>query len=407
VNRAVRVSACALFALAGCTTGAALRREADTIQSQLDAAREAGAYRCAPRELAQAESNLEFLREELGQGNAVRASEHKGEASAALVGVLAKVKDCPPLVGDRDGDGLPDPQDACPTEPGPAEQGGCPDRDGDGLVDAQDACPDAAEDEDGVDDEDGCPEDEDSDDDGILDPDDACPNAPGPKKNRGCPDQDGDGLLDREDACPAVPGPEDNDGCPYGDRDSDGVLDKDDRCPDLPEDKDAFEDEDGCPEEDNDGDGVADAADRCPLAAETVNQFEDDDGCPDSKLTLVEVKRDIGKIEIKQKVYFDTGKATIKPVSFELLDQVAEALKTASTMHVLVEGHTDSVGNNLANLRLSQARADSVRVYLLAQGVSGERLTAMGFGEEKPIDSNQTKQGRENNRRVEFTITKE
>jgi outer membrane protein OmpA-like peptidoglycan-associated protein len=76
-------------------------------------------------------------------------------------------------------------------------------------------------------------------------------------------------------------------------------------------------------------------------------------------------------------------------------------------MQVMVEGHTDSVGSASRNLRLSQARADAVRVYMVGKGVSPERLTATGFGKERPIESNQTKAGRELNRRVEFTITKE
>jgi OOP family OmpA-OmpF porin len=431
---APRLLATLALAAAGCTTGAALFREADSIQNQLDAAREAGAYRCAPKALALAEAHLEFLKEELSQGNAVRAAEHRAESSAALVTVMARVKTCPPLVGDADGDGLLDDRDACVKVPGKPEFMGCPDSDGDGLPDPRDRCPAVAEDADGVDDDDGCPEDEDSDDDGLLDPEDACPHERGPRALRGCPDSDGDGLadgddrcpnaaglrehggcpdsdgdgvLDGEDRCPKVPGAEENRGCPYGDQDTDGVLDKDDRCPDVPEDPDGFEDADGCPDADNDGDGIVDGADRCPLALETMNGVDDEDGCPDQKLELVEVNRELGKIEIKQKVFFATGKATIQPVSFRLLDEVAEVLKTYPTMQVMVEGHTDAVGSASKNLRLSQDRADAVRVYLVGKGVPPERLTAMGFGKERPLESNQTKAGREVNRRVEFTITKE
>ena len=390
----------ALLSLSACATGAALRLEGESIQSQLDAAREAGAYRCAPRELARAESHLEFLQTELTQGNAVRAAQHRNEAQTALVGVLEKVKICPPLVGDRDGDGIDDENDLCPDHPGPPELRGCPDRDGDGLPDHQDECPDDP----GPLELRGCP---DRDGDGVLDKDDLCPDDPGPKKLRGCPDTDGDGILDKDDKCPKVPGPVENQGCPYGDRDGDGIPDNIDQCPDEPEDFDGFEDEDGCPDPDNDGDGIPDHLDRCPNQPENFNGFEDEDGCPDVKLELVEVNRDLGKIEIKQTVYFDTGKATIKSVSFRLLNEVASVLQTYSTMRVLVEGHTDSVGGDLSNLKLSQARADSVRAYLVAQGVEPDRLTSMGFGKEKPIDTNRTKAGRERNRRVEFTITGE
>ena len=375
-----------VFAQVGCTTGASLRLEAETIQSQLNGAREAGAYRCAPRELAIAEANLEFLQNELDQGNSVRASEHKVASRRALVTVLERAKGCMPepievaAVADRDGDGVLDENDECPDDAGPEALLGCPDRDGDGIADRLDKCPDTPEDMDGNEDEDGCPEAE---------------------------DRDGDGLLDGDDACPDVPGPRENKGCPMGDADQDGILDDVDVCPRVAEDRDGFEDEDGCPDPDNDGDGILDEKDNCPLQPETKNGFEDEDGCPDVKLELVKVNRELGKIEISQTVYFETGKATIRSRSFPLLNEVAQALAANDTMEVLVEGHTDSVGSNSMNLDLSDRRAQSVRDYLTAQGIEGGRLTALGFGEERPIDTNRTKSGREKNRRVEFTITKQ
>ena len=361
-----------------CVTGSSLQLEAETIQSQLNAAREAGAYLCAPRELATAEAHLEFLLSELDQGNSVRATDHRDAARTALVTVLARSKECLPK--DRDGDGVFDDKDQCPDTPGLAALAGCPDRDGDQIPDHLDKCPEVAEDKDGNEDDDGCPETEDRDGDGIFDPEDECPDTPGPASNRGCP---------------------------HGDRGrgGDGFLDKDDQCPDDPEDKDKFEDEDGCPDPDNDADGILDVNDECPLEPETKNGVDDQDGCPDVKLELVEVRKDIGKIEIKQKVYFATGKSTIKERSFELLNQVASAINANPGMKVLVEGHTDSVGSNTLNMRLSQRRADSVRDFLIRSGVDGDRLTAIGFGEEKPVDTNRTKAGRSKNRRVEFTIT--
>jgi OmpA-OmpF porin, OOP family len=365
----------AAVALSGCATGESLRLESDAIRAQLDAARQAGAYRCSPRELAIAEAHLEFLQIELDQGNAVRAAAHRNTAKQSLVTVIERSKGCKIEGSDRDGDGVLDEDDACPDNPGPVEFQGCPDRDGDQLPDNVDACPEV----------------------------------PGPKDNKGCPygDRDGDGTLDKDDGCPDTPGPKENKGCPYGDRDNDNIPDNIDKCPDQPEDKDGWEDEDGCPDPDNDADGILDVVDKCPLQPETVNGFEDEDGCPDVKLDLVEVRRDIGKIEIKEKVFFDTGKATIKPQSFGLLNQVATVLKTYPTMHVLVEGHTDSVGGHTFNQRLSDSRSDSVRQYLLQQGIESERLTSQGFSYDKPIASNQTAKGREQNRRVEFTITKE
>ena len=158
---------------------------------------------------------------------------------------------------------------------------------------------------------------------------------------------------------------------------------------------------------DNDGDGILDVADTCPVMPETRNGFEDEDGCPDVNPKLVVVNREIGKIEIKQKVYFDSGKAIIKPRSFKLLNEVAQALKNNKTMEVLVEGHTDSRGSDSYNLRLSDSRANAVREYLISQGIKTERLKSMGFGETKPIASNKRRAGRKKNRRVEFTITRE
>jgi outer membrane protein OmpA-like peptidoglycan-associated protein len=391
--------------LSGCATGEALYADAETIERQLNAARRQGAYRCAPQALAQAEAHLEFLRAELAQGNAVRAAEHREVAKTRMFAALEGSRDC--AVKDVDGDGVPDESDACPQTPGLPGLSGCPDRDGDGLADGDDACPTAA----GPAALQGCP---DIDGDGIPDGKDTCPNEPedfdGIEDQDGCPereDTDADGILDVEDDCPRIPGPLDNRGCPLGDRDRDEIPDREDSCPDDREDVDGFEDADGCPDPDNDGDGVPDRDDICPLEAETDNGFEDADGCPDVKLELVEVKRDIGKIEIKQKVYFDTGKATIKPVSFAVLNEVAAVLEAYPTMTVMVEGHTDSTGPDSLNLRLSQARAESVRTYLTAQGIASERLTAIGFGEEKPIAPNASADGREQNRRVEFTITGE
>ena len=341
----------AALAVAACTTGATLRKEVGVMERQLDRAWRQGAYRCAPRELAQAEAEVVFVRAELDQGNPVRAARHRTRARDAMKTVLAQVKTCPTLLPDTDGDGLFDPDDQCPTQP---------------------------EDFDDRDDADGCPDFDDRDGDTVLDPDDACPGQPGPVENRGCP---------------------------YGDTDGDGLNDDVDACPKAVEDIDQFEDADGCPDPDNDKDGIPDEGDQCPLEAEVVNGFEDDDGCPDVDTQLVKVNRAVGKIELKQKVYFASGRARIRSQSHALLDEVAEVLKANSTMTVLIEGHTDSVGSNSVNLQLSQRRADAVRTYLIERQIEPDRLTAIGFGEEKPIDSNRTRRGRERNRRVDFTIT--
>lgn len=166
---------------------------------------------------------------------------------------------------DRDGDGIPDNVDACPTDAedfdGFEDGDGCPeyDNDNDGIPDSADKCPNKAEDRDGFEDGDGCPE----------------------------PDNDNDGIPDVADRCPNEPetmnGFNDLDGCPdIKDTDGDGVPDDKDQCPDEPEDTDGFEDTDGCPDPDNDGDGVPDDQDEC------IDEPEDGkgtgtqptDGCP-------------------------------------------------------------------------------------------------------------------------------
>jgi hypothetical protein len=165
---------------------------------------------------------------------------------------------------DRDGDGINDSVDECPTDKedvdGHEDGDGCPDPDNDldTIIDSVDKCPDKAEDPDGFEDLDGCPE-ADNDKDGIPDDNDVCPLKPETKN--GYKDTDG---------CPDVP-----------DTDEDGVIDSEDKCVNEPEDTDGFEDTDGCPDPDNDGDGVPDNLDECIEEPETINGFEDTDGCPD------------------------------------------------------------------------------------------------------------------------------
>ena len=226
-------------------------------------------------------------------------------------------------------------------------------------------------------------------------------------------DRDEDGILDKVDSCKDVPedkdGFEDRDGCPDIDNDQDEVLDIEDRCPLIPEDIDGFEDEDGCPDPDNDQDRIPDVTDKCPMGPETYNDFEDEDGCPDTKTTKpVLVKVTKKKIEILEKVFFKTNKAVIKPESYDVLNQVAEVMvRFKYIKKIRVEGHTDDRGRDSYNLKLSQKRADAVREYLVNQGVEPERLESMGYGETVPIDDNKTKDGRANNRRVEFTIVEQ
>ena len=258
---------------------------------------------------------------------------------------------------DTDKDGIPDNKDACPEVPGLKEFNGCPDTDGDGIPDKDDACPQVK----GPKEFNGCP---DTDGDGIPDKDDACPEVAGPKEFNGCPDTDGDGIADKDDKCPDVAGPAENGGCPWPDTDGDGVLDKDDLCPEVA----GPASNKGCPEPDE-------------KEQKQLNQYA-------------------------KTILFDTGKATIKFQSAEVLNQIINVLKKYPNSRFRIEGHTDSTGKKAKNMILSQNRADSVKVYLIQGGIDAGRLESQGFGPEKPIASNKNKKGRELNRRVEINLIK-
>jgi OOP family OmpA-OmpF porin len=271
------------------------------------------------------------------------------------------------------------------------------DDDGDGIPDALDSCPLRAEDRDGFQDTDGCP-DPDNDGDDVLDVDDACPNQVGPVERKGCPSPDGDkdGVADDEDKCPTEPGPASRRGCPEKDTDQDGVMDDVDACPSEAGPKERA----GCPVRDRDEDGVENDLDKCP----DERGVPENGGCPPKKNELVVLTRE--KVEIKDRVYFATAKSQILPKSFGLLDQVADVLKNHDEIpNVTVEGHTDSQGTRASNLKLSQARAEAVRTYLIKKGVAALRLKAAGFGPDRPVEPNLTEAGRSKNRRVEFVLT--
>jgi outer membrane protein OmpA-like peptidoglycan-associated protein len=207
-----------------------------------------------------------------------------------------------------------------------------------------------------------------------------------------------------------------------GDRDHDGVRDDVDKCPDEPEDRDGFQDDDGCPDPDNDGDGVLDADDRCPNEAGTAAAHgcpdrdndgvaDTDDKCPDEPGVpenagcpapkFIVVHDD--KIELKQKIHFQTNKATILPDSNPLLTEIADVLRHKE-VRVRIEGHTDSRGSAALNTKLSRARADAVRAWLIGAGIAADRLESVGYGPSQPIADNRTATGREENRRVEFFL---
>ncbi|MBR9919357.1 MAG: OmpA family protein [Bacteroidetes bacterium] len=346
----------------------------------------------------------------------------------------ARTRGCP----DNDNDGVPNDEDDCPNQAGPISQQGCPSRDsdGDGILDAQDACPDVAgplvlegcPDTDGdgiIDKNDECPETPgsaqangcpyiDSDGDGIVDAKDNCPYQAGSTQTGGCPDADGDGVVDSADQCPNQAGPAERGGCPFLDSDGDGVEDKNDECPGqagslatagCPDtDQDGVADRyDSCPQvpgpyngcPDTDGDGVDDSKDSCPNTPGAVTNY----GCPEIKpeeKVIIE--------NAAQAVKFEVGKATLKAESYAILDQVATILLRYPDYKVRVEGHTDNTGRTSNNKELSQERAKSCYEYLAAKGVTRERMQFLGLGEEKPIATNDTEDGRELNRRVEFVV---
>ena len=207
-------------------------------------------------------------------------------------------------------------------------------------------------------------------------------------------DSDGDGVADIDDLCPDVAGTAERHGCPvFTDRDGDGVADDIDRCPELAGPKENF----GCPWPDRDGDRVADKDDRCPDEPGS----QENRGCP-RKTTLIVVRKD--RIELKQQIHFQPNRAKILTDSFDILRDVADALKDAPSSAVRIEGHTDNVGKRSQNLSLSQARAEAVKEFLVKEGVPSTQLKAVGYGQKRPIASNSTRAGRTLNRRVEFRI---
>jgi OmpA-OmpF porin, OOP family len=219
-------------------------------------------------------------------------------------------------------------------------------------------------------------------------------------------DTDHDGIPDDIDLCPTEPEdhkpPNPDDGCPAPpDRDGDGIPDAVDKCPDQPEDFDGIQDADGCPEDDADHDGIPDAQDACPLEPGEPDPDPKKNGCPKF------IRRISGssEIQILKQVQFATGKATILPNSYPILDEVVRLLKVnLDIVHLDIEGHTDNRGSNDLNEKLSNDRANSVMKYIIDHGIAANRLAAAGFGPKRPIADNNTADGRQKNRRVEFHI---
>jgi OOP family OmpA-OmpF porin len=299
------------------------------LRHAIDQATRAGAYRCAPRELAFARAHLDFATLELEQGDPSRAQQHlvEAESNAGAARLLSPPERC---------------EHAAAAAPVLTTQPEVDDRDADGVADADDRCPFEREDR--------------------------------------------DGHLDA-------------DGCDDTDNDADDVRDLADACPDKPEDRDGFEDEDGCPEADNDGDGFEDPADDCPIVpGDAASQ-----GCPDHEYKGVTITEK--ELRLATPLEFERGTATIRSVSFPVLEVVAQVLRDRSRLTIEIGAHIDSQGDDAKNTTLTQQQADAVREHLVARGIDPTRLTARGYGETRPIESNSTSRGRVINRRIELVRT--
>lgn len=272
------------------------------------------------------------------------------------------------------------------------------DSDGDGILDDVDQCPNEAEDVDGFQDEDGCP-DYDNDGDGILDINDGCQNSK----------EDFDGFQDE-------------DGCPDVDNDGDGILDINDKCPNNKEDFDGFLDKDGCPEVDNDNDGILDVNDDCPNKSEIFNGYQDEDGCPDvaPAQTYYEpepkkvVKRSTKKKKktdrkttnapaqflVHGESTFLSNSSQIKSSAYSELNKIVNQLQLYPDALWSIESHVDRSESSSQAIKVSKNQADAILNYFISKGLSASNFRAIGKGDSSPIASNSSVYGRMKNRRI-------
>jgi outer membrane protein OmpA-like peptidoglycan-associated protein len=274
------------------------------------------------------------------------------------------------------------------------------DTDRDGVADPVDDCPDTPYG--AIVDSRGCTQD--SDDDGVPDGIDLCLATPAHAvvDSRGCPlDTDNDGVVNGIDLCEGTPPGAlvDSTGCPL-DQDGDGVPNGLDACADTP--PGTAVDASGCPR-DSDGDGVLDGYDKCEGTPKGVKV--DDRGCPIPETKLETDLAEAGLIRLSN-IYFDTGTAKLKPESHAVIDEVAKVLTRWPSLKIEVGGHADSVGPDDMNLDLSRRRAHAVLEYLMdsSPALRFDQFFIRGYGESQPIESNDTKEGRALNRRVEFKV---
>jgi OOP family OmpA-OmpF porin len=342
-----------------------------------------------------------------GQNDIPVESQYKGQT----LGLGLRYNFGPANGTDSDGDGVPDRKDKCPNTPKGVQvySDGCPmDLDGDGVPDYLDKCPGTPH---GLHvNAQGC--EFDSDGDGIADSRDQCPGTPrGVRVNpQGCPlDGDGDGVPDYLDKCPGTPkGTRVNElGCALTDADGDGVPDAFDKCPGSPPGIQVGPD--GCPK-DSDGDGIPDYLDECPHSPPGAKVLPN--GCAlkgDCRKPRAGEQVDEHGCALEQRfllrgVKFEFDSDRLLPESKTILNDVAATLQAYPDVKVEVEGHTDNIGTDAYNLGLSERRANAVKTYLAGRGVKGEHMIPVGYGESRPIASNDNEPGREENRRVEFKV---
>ena len=270
----------------------------------------------------------------------------------------------PEKIKDKDGDGVLDKDDQCPTEFGSKDAMGCPDRDGDGVPDKDDKCPDVK----GLASNHGCPA-KDSDGDGVPDDIDQCPLVKGNVKNNGCPlsvkDTDGDGINDYVDKCPDVPGLLRYNGCPIPDTDGDGVNDEIDHCKDVP----GLKTNHGCPEK----------------TREITKEVSE------------KVKYNANRIQ------FELKKAELLPSSLAALDNMVQLLNKDQSLKLSIEGHASMEGSYFTNLKLSEDRAAAVKNYLVSKGIDAGRLNTIGYGSARVLTIAEDQQAM--NRRVEMKLS--
>jgi hypothetical protein len=281
---------------------------------------------------------------------------------------------------DDDGDGVVNDDDQCATDAEDEDQveddDGCPedDADRDNILDDVDKCPIEPETENNLKDDDGCPDKAtDGDKDGYLDEVDKCPAAAGKMQRPefvGCPDSDADGVPDQLDRCNGetedTDGFEDLDGCLDPDNDGDHVLDTADECGDDPETPNGVDDGDGCPDigPDRDNDGIGDDRDQCPNQPEVLNADKDDDGCPEGT-ALAEVKPT--RVGFTKPIVF-AGNDVTDAQSLKAIAALANGLRNWPTILQL------EIGVTAADAAQAEARARAIVQKLVAAGVKEHRL---------------------------------